>query len=103
MVRLHYRPILARGGPAGIPTFAFFPAAGTKVAAAEASVPEEPGSTWVPDHGSLAEMDQRLAEAQEQAGSLPAGPTVRMSFNGRTSVFQTDDGSSILLVRSMRR
>ena len=65
------------------------------------------GSRWtgfeslLPDeYGSLAHREERRCEVAQVRGSSPRGTAMRMSFNGRTSVFQTDNESSTPSIRS---
>jgi hypothetical protein len=51
-------------------------------------------------NGSLAHREERRCEVAQVRGSSPRGTAMRMSSNGRTSVFQTDNESSILSIRS---
>jgi hypothetical protein len=87
-----------------IPAISTLPGCGVRVSAPLLGSGRRGSSPCFPTvNGSLAHREERRCEVAQARGSSPRETTVRMSFNGRTSVFHTDNESSTLSIRSAHR
>ena len=60
------------------------------------------GSTpTLPTNRRLAQLGEQVFYKHQVIGSIPISPTMRVSYNGIISDFQSDDFSSILNTRSI--